>query len=291
VLGHWRSGTTLLHSLFACDCELVTPRMHDVLHPHLLLGFSPARIAMEWFLPNTRLVDAMKLGVSEPFEDEFALAIMCRRSPYLGWSFPSRREFYERHLTLDDPADAAAWKEAMRTLVRLMTLKYKRRAVLKSPAHTARLRHLVDLFPDAAFVHVHRQPAEVFRSTCRLLEVGIDGLRFARPHDGDPQDEVIDRYRRLYERYFEDQDRVPTGRLVEIAFEDLVREPIATMRTIYERLNLPNWGAVEIELASFVASQRSYQRNVLDPIDPALRDRLKRAWGMIYERWGYKLDA
>jgi hypothetical protein len=63
------------------------------------------------------------------------------------------------------------------------------------------------------------------------------------------------------------------------------------MRTIYERLNLPNWGAVEIELASFVASQRSYQRNVLDPIDPALRDRLKRAWGMIYERWGYKLDA
>lgn len=41
--------------------------------------------------------------------------------------------------------------------------------ILKSPAHTARLKLLHELFPQARFVHISRNPYEIYQSTKKLF--------------------------------------------------------------------------------------------------------------------------
>ena len=48
----------------------------------------------------------------------------------------------------------------------------------QSPAHTARLKLLHELFPEAKFIHISRNPFEVYQSTSKLF---MDLLIQVRP--------------------------------------------------------------------------------------------------------------
>jgi hypothetical protein len=46
---------------------------------------------------------------------------------------------------------------------------HTQRLILKSPAHTARMKLLHELFPGAKFIHISRNPYEVYQSTQKLF--------------------------------------------------------------------------------------------------------------------------
>jgi hypothetical protein len=291
VLGHWRSGTTFLHQLLSLDERFHAPTMEEVLFPHSMLVGGPMSFFMSLFLPEDRGVDRVRLGVSEPFEDEFALAISCRLSSYLGWSFPSHADRHERELTLEEPGDQRRWKEAMRTLAGKWSLKHGRPILFKSPPHTARVRHLLDLFPKARFVHIHRDPASLFLSTVKLVRQGIDGLRLQTPGSDRVTEEVIARYRRLYEAYLRDRRLLGKGQLVEVSYADLEAGPIETLARVYDELNLPSFDSVRPAVENWLESRKGYVKNEHPPLSPELASMLKSEWSPIYETWGYALDA
>ena len=112
----------------------------------------------------------------EPQEDEFALNCLTQMSPLLGWTFPRRAAHYDRFLTFRDcaPAEIARWQTALHWFVQKLTYKHGRPLVLKSPCHTARIRLLLEVFPDAKFVHIHRNPYDVFHSSLHLLRTDGD---------------------------------------------------------------------------------------------------------------------
>jgi hypothetical protein len=76
------------------------------------------------------------------------------RSPYFPLFFmtdePSFRPYFSfRHAA---PADTARWIDAFKHMLRKLTVRAggaAKRLVLKSPAHTARVELLRQLFPDA----------------------------------------------------------------------------------------------------------------------------------------------
>ena len=102
---------------------------------------------------------------------EFALCALGQPSPYLRMAFPNDRdnerlEYLDMHVS---PADLAEWKQALATFLRcLRTQQPDRRIVLKSPTHTGRLALLAEMFPEAKFVHIARDPYDVVPSTVRL---------------------------------------------------------------------------------------------------------------------------
>jgi omega-hydroxy-beta-dihydromenaquinone-9 sulfotransferase len=109
----------------------------------------------------------MALGAGVPSEDEFATCTMTGLSPYLAWCFPGDGTDYDRYPTFRDAheGEIIRWKHALTTFLTKVTVRYGRALVLKSPPHTARIRRLLGLFPDARFVHIRRDPYVVFRST------------------------------------------------------------------------------------------------------------------------------
>jgi len=171
VLGHWRTGTTLLHELLCLDDRHTYANNYHCLAPnHFLLTERLATRWLRFLMPKQRAMDNMAMGWERPQEDEFALCNSGVPSPYATLAFPNHPPQYPEYLDLvgveGDKLDH--WKRTLVGFLKRLTLRQRKRIVLKSPTHTARLDVLVELFPQAKFIHIVRDPYVVFPSTVHL---------------------------------------------------------------------------------------------------------------------------
>jgi hypothetical protein len=292
VLGHWRSGTTHLHNLLAQDEQFAYPNMWQVLNPHTFLTTERYSAIMKLAAPKTRLIDNVTFADDVPSEDEFATCgTLC--SPCVGWIFPGWADHYDRYLTFRAvPEDEVErWKAALIILYKKLTLKFGRPLVLKSPPHTGRIALLLEMFPDARFVHIHRDPFSVFLSARRWIPVmeRASRLHNARsPEDIDAR--IIRRYKALYDAYFEERHLIPEGRLHELSFEELERDPVGVVRGIYEHLDILGFEEFEPSLKRYVGSISGYRKNEWPELPTGLREKIAHAWERSFQEWGYPRD-
>ncbi len=277
ILGHWRSGTTLLHHLLACDEQFTYPTLYQVLNPHTFLT-SEATLGplITPLLAPTRLIDNVAQNLHVPSEDEFALCVASLYSPYLSFSFPRAYPRYERYLTFRGVSkeEITCWQEALVRFLKKLTLTCNRPILLKSPAHTCRIGLLYALFPDARFVHIRRHPYAVFQSTQHLNTLMTRANQFQHAALEDADDAIIARYKEMYHVYFEERALIPEGRLVELAFEDLEADPLGQIRLVYEKLGLSGFDAAYPRLEHYVHSLDGYAKNAYPDLPMALRQRL-----------------
>jgi omega-hydroxy-beta-dihydromenaquinone-9 sulfotransferase len=291
VLGHWRSGTTHLHNLLSRDDRFAFPNMYQVLFPRTFLRteFIGSRVAA-LITPKTRFgLDNVEMGPRVPHEDEFALAAMTALSPYVGLAFPRNLPHYDRFLTLRDasPEELDRWKNSIVTFFQKLTWKYQRPLILKSPTHTCRIRVLLELFPDAKFVHIRRHPFDVFRSMKKMLAGTLRYWQLQNADHVDWEARAIRQYREMYDAYFEERSLIPEGRLHELSFEDLEADPLGQVRAIYQSLQLPDFDVFEPALRDYVDSLSGYQKNAPAELPIAVRQRLADEWQFCFEAWGY----
>ena len=289
ILGHWRSGTTLMHELLARDERFAYPTLLESLRPHTFLSEQDGTGRLLSRLPaQKRPMDNVHLSFASPSEDEWALAQISLRSPVIAWMFPRHAQYYERYLTFRDvpEREVEQWKGAMVTFLKKLTYRYRRPLILKSPPHTGRIRLLLDLFPDARFVHIHRNPYHVFRSTRRFYKRGLPLLRFQRPEKG-LTDTILRRYQLMYDAFFEQRGLIPEGRYCEIAFEELEGDMLGQVEQLYGQLGLEDFQRVEPQLHAYVDSISGYKKNKYPPLPQRLRERIARTWRPSFLEWGY----
>jgi omega-hydroxy-beta-dihydromenaquinone-9 sulfotransferase len=290
ILGHWRSGTTHLHNLLALDPQFAAPNGIQVTSPHTFLSIEPVlRRHFAGWLPSTRPMDNVAIGLETPQEDEFAMCVTCLRSPFLGMAaFPRRAAHYDRYLTFRDVphVEVEEWKSAFIEFLKKLTLRHGRPLLLKSPTHTGRIRLLLALFPSARFIHIHRHPYPVFQSTQHLLRRlwPIHALQ-APPEDVD--DQILQRHTRMYDAFFEERSLIPPGQFWEIGFEDLLTDPVREVRRAYDQLSIPGFDAIRPRLQGYLATLSDYRNNRFEPLSPAERERVAGSWSRSFEAWGY----
>jgi hypothetical protein len=290
ILGHWRSGTTHLHNLLGLDERLAYPTFYQALFPHTFLTTEGrAAPGVGAFLPRRRLMDNMSQDVATPQEDEFATCAATGCSPYLGLVFPRRRPHYDRyHSFLGVPAqEVRRWQEGLLTFVKKLTWKYQRPLVLKSPPHTCRIRLLLDLFPGARFVHIHRNPFVVFQSTVHLNLVSLRHVCLQRPPRADEGARVLRVFREMYDVFFRERPLIPDGHYHEVSFEELEKDPVPQMKALYEKLALPDFRVVRPRVESYLNSLAGYRKNQFPELSPTWRATVLRAWGREVEEWRY----
>lgn len=67
VIGHWRSGTTYLHQLLACDPTMATARNSLTVAPQVALLFRlPIRLILGIGMTSVRPIDAVPWGIDDP---------------------------------------------------------------------------------------------------------------------------------------------------------------------------------------------------------------------------------
>ena len=232
----------------------------------------------------------MALSFQSPQEEEFAPALLSLRSLYLGMSFPRRMSHYERYLTFDQAseADRTAWKEAHLAFARKLSyLHASRPLLLKSPPNTARVRMLLELFPKAKFVHIHRHPYEVFQSQLKFYDTVLWHTYLQRPDRSHLEAEILARYRAVFTALFRDRSLIPPGQFHELSFSALETNPIGELEKIYAGLQLGGFEVVRPRLEAYVASQHGYEKNRFPPLDDATKRRVQDAAEPCFQRWNY----
>jgi omega-hydroxy-beta-dihydromenaquinone-9 sulfotransferase len=251
IVGHWRSGTTLLHNLLSRDPRFCFPRIADVLRPHSFYP-SPVEIISRKILlhsmPAVRPMDGMPLREDLPQEDELALAAMGAPSFLNCLYFPRRMEriFAEEVLFEGAPPQTlTAWRSSLTYyLAKLARLAPGRRLLVKNPAHSARIDELRRLFPGAKFIHVHREPAEVLASTRKLYRIMLS-LVALQPYDmARVEDHIAQAYGRLLDRLDAGLERVAPADRIELAYPDLVADSAGAVSRIYGHFGLTGFQSI-----------------------------------------------
>jgi hypothetical protein len=290
VLGHWRSGTTHLHYLLGLDDRFACPNFYQVFYPHTFLSTEQGFSGLTAFLlPEHRAYDNVRLDLKVPCEDEFAMCVSGFMTPYLTGVFPRQAGHYDRFLTFRDapPQAAEEWKASLRLLLQKLMLRHGKPLILKSPPHTCRIRLLLDMFPDARFVHIHRDPYTVFQSFIHTYTTGLPFARLQRTSEVDWIERVIRQYKELYAAFFEERCLIAAGHFHELGFEALEEDPVGEVRKLYEALGLPEFAKVEPPLRRYVDSLSGYRKNTFPELAPDVRRRIAREWGGCFAEWGY----
>jgi hypothetical protein len=291
IIGHWRTGTTLLHELLILDPRHTFPNTYQCLVPHHFLFSEPVMTRLfRWLIPAHRPMDNMPAGWDRPQEDEFALCMLGQPSPYLTIAFPNHppqdQEAFD--LTGLQPVALARWKQAYLNYIGRLTLKDPRRLVLKSPTHSCRVPVLLELFPDARFVHIVRDPYSVFPSTVNLWKTLYETHGLQTPTFAGLEEQVFATFTHLYER-IEDAKRIlPPGHFHEMRYEDLVADPVTELRRMYSGLGLGDFEPARPHVEDYLRLQAGYQTNRYKPLPPAVETEITRRWGDVIRRYGYE---
>ena len=289
ILGHWRSGTTHLHYLLNVDERFSAPTTYDCAWPHSFLTRGEShRASIERFSPKSRPQDSVEFGLHTPQEDELALTVLSLKSPYIAWAFPDSRERYLRYLTFDgEPEAAGEFMDAMELFLRKLTWRERRPILLKSPGHTARIAMILERYPDARFIHIHRNPYEVYASSCHLYESWRTRFAFLqRPRYDELSEQVLGLYERLYRSFEAQRHLIPEGQLHTLSFDELRESPIESLELAYSRLGLGN--PPLDALGSYLRGLSDYRQNSYQPLDDATAGDVAARWGFAFELFGYK---
>jgi len=294
VLGHWRSGTTLLHQLLTRDEQFAAPTLFECTFPeHFLLTdrwLAPLTARLQ---PGTRPMDAVENSWDAPAEEEIALLALTLFSPYLVSAFPDHPERVEHLSSLGkglSESELARWKSEYLRFLKKVTLKHGRRLVLKSPANTSRLPLLLNLFPDAEFIHIVRDPYAVFSSTMHLHRVLSRDNSFTSIAPTDLEERVLSSYLAMYHSYHLYRVKIPPERRYELKFEDLEHDPVGQLEKLYAHFGWAGSEQIAGRLAPDLQRHRDFRKNRFE-LPEDVRQRVADRWEPAFLRYGYPVNG
>lgn len=267
ILGHWRSGTTYLHNLLSQDLDMAYVTTYQSVFPNQLLSSRWLfRTMMNAKMPKKRPADNVELSADYPQEEEFALGDINPYSLYNFWYFPKHtREYFDTFILLQNfgKTEQQRWKTDYELFVKktLLNQTPSSRFLSKNPPHTGRIPMLLELFPNAKFIYIYRNPITVFLSTFNFFTKTIPPLQFQEISDLEMEDNILYVYEQMLRKYESDKALVPAGNLIEIKYEDFEHEPFNNLQQIYKQLNMPNFEGNKERFIKYIDSQKRFKVN------------------------------
>jgi hypothetical protein len=187
-----------------------------------------------------------------------------------------------------DARDVETWKRHYLEVLRKATiLSEGRRLVLKTPPNTGRIPVLLEMFPDARFVHIVRSPYRVYQSMRNMYRKMLPGQVLQEFAWDDVDAWVVDAYRLLMTKYLDDRKRIPAGRLVEIRYEDLDARPLEVLSEVYGGLGLPAFETVRPHVEAYLASLGRFEKNRFT-YPAEVVETVNAHWAFAFDAFGYE---
>ncbi|GAB5469417.1 MAG: sulfotransferase [Rhodospirillales bacterium] len=292
VIGHHRSGTSHLWNLLSLDPRFAYPTVLQAVFPATFLTFEGlVRGLARRVVPRVRPQDAMTFSADSPLEQERAICASCFLSMQMARHFPRNWQAFKRYLTLRDGSaeECAAWTSAVDRFARKLLVRQgaEKTLMFKAPDDTGKIALILSLYPDARFVHIHRNPYEVYRSTMKMERTTLPLYAYQAPDEDKLEPFVLWRYRAMYEAFLHDRPKIPAGQFVEVSFDALDRDPVATVAGIYDALDLRDFDRVAPRLEAYLESLSDYKKNAYAQMDDEVRRRVHAAWRPFFEHWAY----
>jgi len=170
----------------------------------------------------------------------------------------------------------------------LTFLQPEKRVVLKSPPHTGRIKALLERYPDAKFIHIHRNPYSIFPSTYNLWMRLSKDEGAQNPKGVGMEDYVFNALNTMYDAFEEDVKNLPANQFCDIAYKELTSAPVETLEKIYRTLELEGFNEARAVFEQYADSQKEYKKNKFS-MEPELKTQIASKWKRYFERYGYEM--
>jgi hypothetical protein len=295
VIGHWRSGTTHLHYMLSRDPQFGYLNNYQALF--MRMSFIADGImdkVVDYYMPTTRPQDNIKMGAYEPAEEEQPLTNLTECSGMQTFFFPKNKAYFDKYNLFEGitPKEKKKWQKHYTYMLKLISLANEnKQLVLKNPHNTGRVKELLELYPNAKFIYIHRNPVEVYHSTLHLFRKMVSTQYL---HDFS-EEEIIERiiyaYQTTLKKYLKDRALIPKNNLVEISYYNLEHRPIETLEKVYTSLKLNGFERAKSVISEYLTTTDDYERNVFEPLDKDILDRIKKEWAFAFKEWNYLVPA
>ncbi len=261
IVGQPRTGTTILYDLLAQDPGLRVPLTWEVDTP-----VPPPEPATYETDPRIEASQARLDMASTLVPDLLAfhpmgarLAQECVRitaGDFRSMIFPTqyRVPHYDRWL-LDEADMAPAYRWHRRFLQHLQANELPQQWLVKSPAHLWHLGALLGEYHDATIIVTHRDPLKVIASvtalTAVLRRLASDEISLPEIAAGFAHDIFLGLDRLMAAC---DAGVVPSRQMINVQFEAFVRDPMATVESVYAQLDRELTGATRRRMEDFLES-------------------------------------
>jgi hypothetical protein len=257
IVGHARSGTSLMHRLMACDeerfswfatWELFLPSLLQRKLVRLLgacdrrfLGGRIARGITDWedrAFARGRGMHPMSL--TGPEEDEFLMALSCASGTVTTF-FPYLRELEYLYFTDQRPVrQRRRVLSFYRACVRRQLYQNgpEKTHLSKNPVFSGKMESLIEAFPDARFIVLERSPLETIPSLLKMMERNWRASDCARPWIDDSLEVLARQSIHTYTQPLEVLARHPEIRSTIVDYRDLVTSPARAVEAAYAALDM-----------------------------------------------------
>jgi hypothetical protein len=308
IIGHARSGTTLLHRLLCMDpgrfsffrlYEMFLPSLIEKkivrglgwIDEHALGGRLGRRLrALE---AKSRLAAAQEMhrtGLTEPEEDDFVLTCSMASgfwivmAPYMGdldfYYVDGRPPRARRRLM-------SFYRECLRR--QLYANGRERIHLSKNPTFCGRVESLIETFPDARIVVLLRDPSDTIPSLLKLLQQAWRYAGWDEPAIRQSLRVLAEQSFHSYRHPLDVLARHPDVPQAVVDYRDLVASPRATVIDLYRRLGLEVSPAFDRVLEEQERRSRQHEttyRYSLEEFGLA-RDEIRTRLADLFDRYGW----
>lgn len=310
IVGHARSGTTLMHRLLAADGERFSYFLYwETLFPSLLqkrvirwLGRVDSRL-LRGFIHRKlkawddktfgpfRHIHNMSLWTSE--EDQFAMRAAFVTQQW-ATDLPVMDVLDLFHLD-QMPAKRRRWLHHYRELVKRQLLLNggDRIHLSKNPVMSGWVGSLIEVFPDARIVVMLRDPAECVPSLLKLVEISWRSRGWQKADYAHSLEMLLET---SFESFHNPADQLARHAATPHAFVDyreLTARPRETVHTVYDALGMTVGEAFDHYLQANAEREKSHHSKFeysLGEYDLS-GELMERRLGPFYERYGWPRAA
>jgi hypothetical protein len=234
-------------------------------------------------------MDNMALGADLPKEEEFAIGNMGLESMANAIYFPNRfSEYFNRFVLFKGKANEREnWKKNHLFFTKKLSLFNKGKAMLlKSPFDTGRVKEILELYPDALFIHIYRNPFSVYSSNEKLYEGILPQAAFQEETNEQMQQHILYTYKETYKKYFQDKSHIPSGNLYELSYEEFIGNELLHLEKIYNAFLPGKFQEVKKLYEQELLNYQSYQPNKHQK-DQVKTQRVAEEWAFAIDAFGY----
>jgi hypothetical protein len=169
-----------------------------------------------------------------------------------------------------------------------------RRWMLKSNQHSEQLGPLLATYPDVTVVMIHRDPVSTLQSLLTMRGLLVKSSQ-KQPDIDAHVDYWVDRIERMLRSYVRDRALVPGDQLVELMFEDIVRDDVGAAARVFEQAGLPVTDECRADLEAYMtAHPRGRNGRVVYDLEGDFgldADALRRRFAFYTDEFGIRPEA
>jgi omega-hydroxy-beta-dihydromenaquinone-9 sulfotransferase len=291
IIGHFRSGTTFLHYLLGQDPNIGYVSTFETMTPGMIINREEFfKNLVKTHLPAKRPMDDLEMHANLPYEEEYAIANLSQLSFYHAWYFPRNwKSYFDRYVLFKNvpKGHIESWKKTYDYFIKKIAYKNDGKFILlKSIVNTAKIKEILELYPNARFIHIHRDPYKVYLSTWKLYQKILPIFSFQHINAEILDKIIIYCYKELYTKYLQQKSLIPKKQLVEISYHDFIKKPVETIKRSYESLNITHFDNAKTHFERYAYAHRNYKASLYEYNDE-LKQKIYKNWKIMFDAYHY----